>query len=109
MAAHKEEKPLLRWGILGTSFISHTVVAAIQSSPASTVVSVFGRDEARLAAFADKYGIHARHSSSVEALLDDTNAQVDVVYVGLPSHLHAEATMAAAKRGKAILSEKSLA
>jgi predicted dehydrogenase len=33
---------------------------------------------------------------------------VDVVYVGLPSHLHAEAAMAAAHKGKAILSEKSL-
>lgn len=108
MASNQDKQPL-RWGILGTSFISHTVVAAIQSSSASTVVSVFGRDETRLAAFADKFSIPARHSTSIEALLDDAEATVDVVYIGLPSHLHAEASIAAAKRGKAILSEKSLA
>ncbi|KAL2204809.1 NAD(P)-binding protein [Sarocladium strictum] len=108
MAASGEDKQLLRWGILGTSFISNTVVAAIQSSPSSKVVSVFGRDQTRLSSFADKFNIPNRHAS-IDALLDDASAEVDVVYVGLPSHLHAEATIAAAKRGKAILSEKSLA
>ncbi|KAH8170204.1 oxidoreductase family, NAD-binding rossmann fold domain-containing protein [Sarocladium implicatum] len=105
----QQDKTPLRWAILGTSFISHTVVSAIQSSPSSTVVSVFGRDQARLTSFADKFNIPVRHSTSIGDLLDDATAPVDVVYVGLPSHLHAEATIAAAKRGKAILSEKSLA
>lgn len=94
-----------RWGILGTSFISHTVAAAIASSPNSTIGAVFGRDPARLAAFADKYAIPTRHAT-LEALVEDPD--VDVVYVGLPSHLHAQASIAAARQGKAILSEKSL-
>lgn len=33
---------------------------------------------------------------------------VDAVYVGLPNHLHHEATQSAARSGRAILSEKSL-
>lgn len=96
---------MLRWGVLGTSFISHTVAASIQGSENSTITAVSGRDAARLAAFSDKFSIPKRYTS-IEELLDDP--EVDVVYIGLPSHLHAQASIAAANRGKAILSEKSL-
>ncbi|KAH8198215.1 hypothetical protein TruAng_007642 [Truncatella angustata] len=82
------------------------MVTAIERSRSSCITAVFGRDEARLNAFADKYNI-AKRFNSIQTLLDDV--EVDVIYVGLPSHLHAEAVIAAAKRGKAILSEKSLA
>lgn len=97
---------MLRWAILGTSFISDVVAKAILASPNSHIQAVFGRNEERLNAFADRYGIASRYTS-IDALLDDPS--VDVVYVGLPSHKHAEATIAAAKKGKAILSEKALA
>lgn len=96
---------MLRWGVLGTSFISHTVADAITNSPNSTITAVFGRDPSRLTAFADKFSIPKQYQT-IEAILDDD--QVDVVYVGLPSHLHADAVIKAAKRGKAILSEKAL-
>ncbi|PTB63304.1 NAD(P)-binding protein [Trichoderma citrinoviride] len=97
---------MLRWGILGTSFISHTVVKSILASPNSRITAVFGRNQARLDEFAAKYDIATKYQD-LEALLDD--AEVDVVYVGLPSHMHSSAVIAAAKKGKAILSEKSLA
>ncbi|KAH6603134.1 hypothetical protein Trco_007909 [Trichoderma cornu-damae] len=97
---------MLRWGILGTSFISDTVAKSILASPGSRITAVFGRNEARLEAFAAKYNIAVKYQD-LEALIDDAN--VDVVYVGLPSHMHSSAVIAAAKRGKAILSEKSLA
>jgi predicted dehydrogenase len=96
---------MLRWGILGTSFISHTVAASIQGSAKSTIKAVFGRDSGRLTAFADKFSIPHRYGT-LEEIIDDVN--IDVVYIGLPSHLHAQAAIAAAKKGKAILSEKSL-
>ncbi|KAH7122008.1 hypothetical protein B0J13DRAFT_566791 [Dactylonectria estremocensis] len=97
---------MLRWGILGTSFISNTVAKAIAGSPGSCIEAVFGRDAARLDAFADKHNISKKYQT-IEEILDDSD--VDVVYIGLPSHMHASATIAAAKRGKPILSEKSLA
>ncbi|KAH6886990.1 hypothetical protein B0T10DRAFT_490589 [Thelonectria olida] len=97
---------MLRWGILGTSFISNTVAKAIAESPGSRIEAVFGRDATRLGAFADKHSVSKKYQT-IDELLDD--ADVDVVYVGLPSHMHASATVAAAKRGKPILSEKSLA
>ncbi|KAM3511961.1 hypothetical protein MY11210_004361 [Beauveria gryllotalpidicola] len=98
---------MLRWGILGTSFISDVVAKAILASDASHIQAVFGRDEQRLSAFANRYGIASRYTS-LEGLLADP--AVDAVYVGLPSHKHAEAVILAARAGKkAILSEKSLA
>ncbi|TQV99583.1 hypothetical protein V2A60_005051 [Cordyceps javanica] len=98
---------MLRWGILGTSFISDVVAKAIVASHGSHIQAVFGRDAGRLSAFADRYGIASRYTS-LEALLAD--GAVDVVYVGLPSHKHAEAVTLAVRAGKkAILSEKSLA
>lgn len=96
---------MLRWGILGTSFISHTVVDSIIQSPGSHAQAVFGRNPERLASFADKYNITKRYTT-IEELLDDD--EVDVIYVGLPSHMHHDAVVAAVKRGKPVLSEKSL-
>ncbi|KGQ10289.1 putative oxidoreductase [Beauveria bassiana D1-5] len=69
---------MLRWGILGTSFISDVVAKAILASDASHIQAVFGRDEQRLSAFADRYGIASRYTS-LEALLADP--AVDAVYV----------------------------
>ncbi|KAF5723981.1 hypothetical protein FMUND_1302 [Fusarium mundagurra] len=97
---------VLRWGMLGTSFISDVVARSILASQNSTISAVFGRNEDRLTAFADKHGIAERYTS-IDELLD--KAEIDVVYVGLPNHMHTPAVLAAAKRGKAILSEKSLA
>lgn len=96
---------MLRWGILGTSFISNTMATAINGSAGSEIRAVSGRDGERLAAFAREHGI-ARTHSSIDAVIDDP--EVDVVYVGLPNHLHHDAVIKAARSGKAVLSEKSL-
>ncbi|KAF3354217.1 Exosome complex component ski6 [Verticillium dahliae VDG1] len=96
---------MLRWGILGTGFISHTVAKAIENSTGSTIQAIFGRNPDNLRAFADKYNVASRYDTLESILGDD---EVDVVYIGLASHVHAEAIIAAAKRGKAILSEKPL-
>lgn len=97
---------MLRWGFLGTSFISNTVAKAVNASENSCVAAVFGRDTTRLEAFAAKHAI-PRQYTEIDELLGD--AEIDVVYIGLPTHLHAEATVAAAKAGKAVLCEKALA
>lgn len=96
---------MLRWGFLGTSFISHTMARAIANSANSQLLAVYGREPGRLQAFASEYGI-ARCYESVEALAAD--ADVDVVYVGLPNDVHAAAVISVAAQGKAILCEKSL-
>lgn len=97
---------MLRWGILGTSFISDVFASAVNASEDSCIVAAFGRNEARLEAFAAKHSV-ARQFSDIDALLQDHG--IDVVYIGLPTHLHADATIKAARAGKAILCEKALA
>lgn len=96
---------MLRWGILGTSFISGTMAEAIASSENSSLEAVMGRDPGRLEAFASRHGIAKRYGD-IGTLLGDDN--IDIVYVGLPNNVHHNVVIAAAKRGKAIVSEKSL-
>lgn len=96
---------MLRWAILGTGFISNTVVDAIGLSDGSRVEFVAGRDSDRLAAFQSEHDIPRSTTDFHEAVAD---ANVDVVYIGLPNHAHHEWAIAAALAGKAVLSEKSL-
>jgi predicted dehydrogenase len=96
---------MLRWGILGTGFISNTMADAIRASDGSRIEAVAGRDPGRLATFAERHAIAKRHGT-VDDLVDDP--QVDVVYVGLPNNVHHEAVIKAAQRGKAVVCEKSL-
>lgn len=96
---------MIRWAVVGTSFISDTMVKAIKASPGSAVAVAIGRDETRLSEFCDRHGI-ARRSSALESALDDN--EIDVVYIGTPNHVHHITTIVAAKAGKAVLSEKSL-
>ena len=96
---------MLRWGVLGTGFISNTVVAAIAASDDSEVVGVAGRSEDRLHAFQAAHSIPVASTDYREII---EHPDVDVVYIGLPNHLHHELVIDAAAAGKAVLSEKSL-
>ncbi len=96
---------LLKWGFLGTSFISSEMANAVASEGRSQVVAVAGRNEERLAAFAKQHHV-AKQYTDFDALIDDDG--IDIVYIALPNHLHHIYVEKAAKAGKAILCEKSL-
>jgi dihydrodiol dehydrogenase / D-xylose 1-dehydrogenase (NADP) len=100
-----EGTTMIGWGILGTGFISDTVAAAIQKSPGSRIAAVAGRDRDRAEAFRERFDGERAYADHAALLADPA---VDVVYVGLPNHLHHVFVAAAAKAGKAVLSEKSL-
>ena len=95
----------LRWGILGTSFISDVMVQAIQKEGRSTVTAVAGRHQERLNAFAEKHKIPTT-ATDYNTIIN--HPEVDIVYIALPNHLHHEFAALAAQAGKAILCEKSL-
>ena len=97
---------ILRWGILGAARINRRLIPALRASPGNRLVAVASREPARAAQYAAEWGIERAHGS-YEALLADR--EVDVVYVPLPNHLHAEWTIRAARAGKHVLCEKPLA
>ena len=95
----------LRWGILGTSFISDVMAKAIQTEGRSHVQAVAGRNQNNLTDFATRHQIEHTFTD-YDALIQDQN--VDIIYIALPNHLHHDYTVRAARAGKAVLCEKSL-
>lgn len=96
-----------RWGVLSTAKIGlEKVIPGIQAASDCEVVAIAGRDPARAGQAAEGLGIPTAYGSYDELLADDS---VDVVYVPLPNHLHAEWTIRAARAGKHVLCEKPLA
>jgi predicted dehydrogenase len=97
----------LRWGILSTADIARKkVIPGLLKAERCEVVAIASRDSAQARVVADELGIPTAHGS-YEALLADPG--VDVVYIPLPNHLHAEWAIAAARAGKHVLCEKPLA
>lgn len=96
---------VLRWAILGTGFISNTVVDAISHSEGSCVELVAGRTAAHIAEFQAEHGIDRASTDYAMACADP---EIDAVYIGTPNHHHHPLVIEAAAHGKAILSEKSL-
>jgi predicted dehydrogenase len=97
----------LRWGVLSTARIGvEKVIPATQQGDRCEVVAIASRELAKAESVAKRLGIAAAYGS-YEALL--ASPDVDVVYVALPNHLHAEWTIAAARAGKHVLCEKPLA
>ncbi|MEP3276227.1 MAG: Gfo/Idh/MocA family oxidoreductase [Stappiaceae bacterium] len=96
---------MLRWGILGTGFISDTVIEAIKSSSGSELAMIAGRNAERVSEVREAHKF-PRYSIGYDAILADPD--IDVIYIGLPNHVHHSMTIKAAENGKAVLSEKSL-
>jgi len=102
-----ENKEKTRWGILGTASIAHREVApALRAASNCEIIAVASRDEERARRFATTHRI-PRSYGSYESLLSDP--KIEIVYIPLPNHLHAEWTIHAAEAGKHVLCEKPLA
>ncbi len=96
----------LRWGILGPGRIASRLVRAIAGSARGDLVAVASRELDRATAFGTLHGIRRAFGSYADLL---ASPDVDVVYVSLPNHLHAEWTVRALEAGKHVLCEKPLA
>ena len=103
----------LRWGILGTAQIARKNWKAIQLTGNSTVVAVASRDAQRSRRFIAECQAEApmevapRAFGSYEDLV--ACAEVDAVYVPLPTGLRKEWVLRAAAAGKHIVCEKPCA
>ncbi len=97
------EKTTIKWGILGTSYISEVMANAIQTSETSQLVAIGSRSLATAKNFSNKFSI-PRVYDDYKKLLNDND--IDAIYIGLPNHLHKEWIIRCAEAGKNILCEK---
>lgn len=96
----------LRWGFLSTARINRLIIPAVRASARSEVAAVASRSHDKARAYAAEWSI-PRVLASYEALIAD--ADIDVIYIGLPNSLHVEWTIRALEAGKHVLCEKPLA
>jgi predicted dehydrogenase len=97
----------IRWGILSTANIGREqVVPAIQAADRCEVVAVASRNLENASAYADQLGIERAYGSYGQLLRDP---DIDVVYIPLPNHMHAEWAIAAIESSKHVLCEKPIA
>lgn len=93
----------IRYGIVGTGYFGVALGRAIYELPNARIVSVF--DPQHAAAFAQEVG--AREEKSVEELCQRDD--IDAVIVASPNWAHAEPVVAAARNGKHVFCEKTIA
>ena len=96
----------LNWGFLSTARINRALILPLQISKRNHLLAVASRSQAAADAYAREKRIPRAHGS-YEALL--TDPEIEVIYISLPNHLHAEWTIKAVEAGKHVLCEKPLA
>jgi D-xylose 1-dehydrogenase (NADP+, D-xylono-1,5-lactone-forming) len=96
----------IRWGLLSTARINRRLIPAIRASKHGQLAAVASRDAAKAGQYAAEWNI-PRTFGSYEDLL--ASSEIDVVYISLPNHLHAEWTVKALRAGKHVLCEKPFA
>ena len=94
----------MRFGLLGTGYwAAETHAAALVAAPDTTLTAVWGRNPAKAAALADRYGIRSYQD------VDELIAAVDAVAIALPPHVQAPLAARAARAGKHLFLDKPLA
>lgn len=103
------EQPPVRFGILGCANIARKVSRAMSLSPNSTIVAIGSRSLEKAISFAKENGFpeSAKAYGSYDAVLEDP--KVDAVYVPLPTSLHLQWAVLAARKKKHVLLEKPVA
>ena len=99
----------LKIAMIATGRIAETQLApAINQADGAELWSVYSRDLGRAEDFAQRHGARAGTAGfdNLEALLADP--ELDAVMIASPDGLHAEQTIAAARAGKHVLTEKPM-
>lgn len=97
---------MIRFGIIGTNWITEKFLEAAMLLPDFKLNAVFSRTEEKAKSFAGKF--HAPHTyTSVEEMAD--SGEIDAVYIASPNSLHAEQAILCMERGIHVLCEKPLA
>lgn len=96
----------IRWGLLSTANINRRIIPAIHASKYGELTAIASRDQEIADAYAETTKIPYAFGS-YQAMLDSD--LVDVIYISLPNHMHAEWSIRAMQAGKHVLCEKPMA
>lgn len=93
----------MKLGIIGSGKIVKEVLPVLNGIDSIDIVAITARNEEKLKALSDDYGIN-KYYLDIDELLKDS--EVEVVYVALPNELHFEVMKKAIEAGKDIICEK---
>lgn len=96
----------IRFGVIGTNFITEWVIAGAREDERFELAAVCSRTRERGEEFAARYGIKHVFTSVEEMAASDA---VDAVYIASPNYCHAEQSIICMNGGKHVLCEKPLA
>lgn len=96
----------IRFGVIGTNFITDWVIAGAKQDERFELVAVCSRTQERANEFAAKYDIPYTFTSLEEMA---ANPLIDAVYIATPNYLHASQSILCMKHGKHVLCEKPMA
>ncbi|UCF97383.1 MAG: Gfo/Idh/MocA family oxidoreductase [Spirochaetaceae bacterium] len=92
-----------RVGIVGLGLVAYSHLKGYRSHPSAEVAAVCDLNDVRADRFAKENGIPKVYTSYDEMLAD---AEINVVDIATPTHMHATMTAMAATTGKHVLCEK---
>ncbi|MDD5410663.1 MAG: Gfo/Idh/MocA family oxidoreductase [Methylobacter sp.] len=103
-------RPKLRWGILGAARVNERLLPAIVEAPNAELVAIASRRPGAAAQTLAQYAPqqqNVRTYDNLNALLEDD--EIDAVYLPLANREHAEWALLAIEYGKHVLCEKPMA
>ncbi|MFD0694338.1 Gfo/Idh/MocA family protein [Paenibacillus sp. GCM10027628] len=96
----------MRFGIIGTNWITETFIDAARETGEFTLTAVYSRTEDKAQDFAQKYDIPYRYTD-LETFA--RSGEFDAVYIASPNSLHVEQAILCMNHGKHVLCEKPAA
>ena len=96
----------VRFGVVGTNFISDWVLTGARQDSRFEAVAVYSRKEETAEAFAARHNIPHTFTSLEEMA---ASPLIDAVYIASPNFLHARQSILCMSHGKHVLCEKPLA
>ncbi|MFZ2463449.1 MAG: Gfo/Idh/MocA family oxidoreductase [Caldibacillus thermoamylovorans] len=93
----------MRFGIIGTNWITDRFLKAAKQHPEFTLEAVYSRTEERAKSFAEKYGVKHTFTNLTDMF---QSGVIDAVYIASPNKLHAEQSILAMTNGIHVLCEK---
>lgn len=99
---------MVRFGIIGTNWISGDFVKAVKSTEGCEVIAVYSRKKETAEEFIKKYEIeNGKIFTNLEEMAESN--EIDAVYVGSPNSLHGKQSLICLKNKKHVICEKPAA